>query len=923
MHGGQLADHGRDELDGVRHGGLVALALDAVEHRGVERPEAELRVAHARIAHHLAQARQQRLQPGVGLTVVRSGGQLHQLQVQVVQVADQVQRVLEVSLLLLALLAQQVDDVHVPHEEDRAARLVEVLARGDELRVDRLGAELQGPQQVLQLPQVEDVFGDVLAAFGLCDVHVLLLFDPGRGTVAVLEEVLLRLEQVARLEHHVLRLVQDRQVEHRGLGVRAGLVDARELRLDGLGNRLEEHVAQREHRLDVGEVALAQHLVDAAVDRLHVVVDVHQVLDLLLREPFVVVVDVLEGRARGVHQRLGHLVEVVDHLHVVVGRVDVVALQLLERRQQRVFAVARVVEEVVGLLDHVAQHLAVLLHHGDQRAVVDLRGALHRGADLLAQRGDDVLVGLDGGCCRAALVVLLAEVAVDEHPAAEHRDDDEGRDAAVDECQPDDEGDQESAQRRDEPSGHDGHDARDAVDGALAAPGAVGERRTHGHHEADVGGRQRQLERRGDGDEQRRGGEVDRGADHVVGGAAVLDILVFKAVGDGRAHARRNDPLDPRVDVERRADDRAREERRAVLLLPLVALCRERDFGLGDVHGLLRGPERGDHDDARGEQDHEVGRDVLVQGLHEHVRVARVAGDREGVEAGHRHADEVHQVVAREGEGQGEGAREDRDAQDVDLQPLDEEERERADDPAGEQGQQQVAVDELDEGVSVEDRLEPLEEGEVDDRGERGAAPEGSVAAERRRVAEREDQARDVHHDRAAGEGDDHREEDCRDDTHGARGVDVLAQGADAERRVVRDLVDRHGDGRAEQAEDQRDGRRGGESPRVVEVEQDDVGEHHAQVEHHDLVEGEEPRVEHAAARDLHHAARGHHADEDADGGDREDDLHGGDLGADRGVQEVDGVVRHADEEARNGEDTQDADDDGVDFAHGRCWCKF
>ena len=36
---------------------------------------------------------------------MRSGGQLHQLQVQVVQVADQVQRVLEVPLLLLALRA--------------------------------------------------------------------------------------------------------------------------------------------------------------------------------------------------------------------------------------------------------------------------------------------------------------------------------------------------------------------------------------------------------------------------------------------------------------------------------------------------------------------------------------------------------------------------------------------------------------------------------------------------------------------------------------------------------------------------------------------------------------------------------------------------------------------------------------------------
>ena len=107
-----------------------------------------------------------------------------------------------------------------------------------------------------------------------------------------------------------------------------------------------------------------------------------------------------ERRARDVHQRLGHFVEVIHHLHVVVGRVHVAALQLLERGQQRVFAFARLVEEVVRLLDHVAQHLAVLLEDGDQRAVVNLRGALHRVADLFAQVGDDVLVGARVGVGR-------------------------------------------------------------------------------------------------------------------------------------------------------------------------------------------------------------------------------------------------------------------------------------------------------------------------------------------------------------------------------------------------------------------------------------------------------------------------------------------------------------------------------------------
>ena len=334
------------------------------------------------------------------------------------------------------------------------------------------------------------------------------------------------------------------------------------------------------------------------------------------------------------------------------------------------------------------------------------------------------------------------------------------------------------------------------------------------------------------------------------------------------------------------------------------------------MHGLFRGPQREDHQDACGQQDQEVGRNVLVQGSHEHLRVSRLPGDGVGVESGDGHADEVHQVVAREGQRQGERSRQDRDAQDVDLEPLDEEQQQGADDPADEQGRRQVAVDQLDEGVVGENGFQPLEDGEIDDRRERGAAPERAVAAEHRRVAERKDHARDVHDQRTAGEGDDDRQQDGRNDTHGARGVDVLSERGDALRGVVGDFVDRHGDCGSQQAEDQRHGGRGRESPRVVEVEQDDVCEHDAQIEHHHFVEGEQSGVEHAAAGDLHHAARRDDADDDADRSYSKNDLHRGGFGADGGVEEIDCVVRDADEKTGNSQNAQNADNDGVNFAH-------
>ena len=133
-----------------------------------------------------------------------------------------------------------------------------------------------------------------------------------------------------------------------------------------------------------------------------------------------------------------------------------------------------------------------------------------------------------------------------------------------------------------------------------------------------------------------------------------------------------------------------------------------------------------------------------------------MVGDGVGVESGDGDADEVHQVVSGECQRQGECSREDRNAEDVDLELLDEEEHERADDPADEDGQQQMGVDPLDEGVAVEDGFQPLEDGEVDDCRERGAAPERAVAMEEGRVSEREDESGDIHDDRSAGKGDDH-----------------------------------------------------------------------------------------------------------------------------------------------------------------------
>ena len=79
----------------------------------------------------------------------------------------------EVAALLLALLAQQRGQIEIPCQ-NLVLALLGHLARRHQLRIYRLGAKLQCPQQILQLPQVEYVLRNVLLAFRLCYIHIIM-----------------------------------------------------------------------------------------------------------------------------------------------------------------------------------------------------------------------------------------------------------------------------------------------------------------------------------------------------------------------------------------------------------------------------------------------------------------------------------------------------------------------------------------------------------------------------------------------------------------------------------------------------------------------------------------------------------------------------------------------------------------------------
>ena len=204
----------------------------------------------------------------------------------------------------------------------------------------------------------------------------------------------------------------------------------------------------------------------------------------------------LETRVGDVAQRTRDFGYVVYRLRIVVSRRDFVVFEVGEYRHDVLLALLRHVVQFVRLLDDLAQHLAVLLEYRNHRAVVNLRGETHRVRYLGYALSDDAVgvVGYDVfrfSRCGSRLVLL--DVAAHEHPAAEQRHAHYGDVAAVHQRERYAECYQECAEARNEPPRNDGEYARDAVYRAFASPCLVGERRTHRHHEAYVGGRERQF----------------------------------------------------------------------------------------------------------------------------------------------------------------------------------------------------------------------------------------------------------------------------------------------------------------------------------------------------------------------------------------------------------------------------------------------
>ena len=335
--------------------------------------------------------------------------------------------------------------------------------------------------------------------------------------------------------------------------------------------------------------------------------------------------------------------------------------------------------------------------------------------------------------------------------------------------------------------------------------------------------------------------------------------------------------------------------------------------------GLLGEPERENHHEARKEQEGGRSRGRLQKAAHHEGVVGGTRGlpFLPAVPGGERHAHEVHEVVARKGEREGERTRQNDDLEDVDAEDRDEyleEHRQAREEREEDDGR--VGVDPLDPLGTHEARaLGALHHEEVDDGRERDAAVDGADAAVGLLELEGEDEAGEILDDGARNEGDDDGDQNARDDAERLARIDVVGDVGERSARVD-ELEERGGKGGAHELEHDRDRGRRRETERIEGVKQDDVRYHDSEKHDHQLGEGEELRMEDAGAGDLHHARGERRAREHADRGDPERRAEGGDAGR---IQKVDGVVRDADEKVNDCDDPEEGQQHQIVLFHVRC----
>ena len=503
----------------------------------------------------------------------------------------------------------------------------------------------------------------------------------------------------------------------------------------------------------------------------------------------------------------------------------------------------------------------------------------------------------------------VADIAAYQEENRQRYDHDHSDRTAVIDSKREQERRHESRTGRNEPAADHGNHTRNAEYGALAAPGLIGQRRTHRHHKGHVSSRKRQLERGAQCDQQAGQQQIDRRTYHIESGTVLQNRLVLiEAFPEPALQSLRHRIVDSGSEGRRSTHDTPGQPRRTEHLVAGI-LTGQIHRGLDNAPGLPRSGQGDDHHHARKSQENEGRPGRRVQRIHQEGFGSVAVGDviHIGRVARQRYAHEIHQVVSGEGQCQGESSQQRDYLENIDPTPV-EHLREKAeeDEAAGHQVTG-IGRNPLRQFGCHERRiLHTLDQNEIDDRRHRHTAEQRGGPLHVRLIIESKDQSGDILHHCAEYECDRHRKEDGHDDRQSLFRIQHIGKGKP--RIVCGQLDHRQSERTSQQLENDRHGSRSRQPQGIEGVQKNHVDCHDRQADTHDILEIELFGPENPVPGDIHHTVAHDGAAQDTHRSYTHDPLERSGPGADGRPQEIHGIVADTHHQIENRQQKEEED---------------
>ena len=318
------------------------------------------------------------------------------------------------------------------------------------------------------------------------------------------------------------------------------------------------------------------------------------------------------------------------------------------------------------------------------------------------------------------------------------------------------------------------------------------------------------------------------------------------------------------------------------------------------------------HDHACDNEDKQRRLHIRIEHIHVHVDIPCLAVCLIRSKRSQRNTNKIDQVIARKGHRQGEGSGKHDHLQDIDLEHRHQQLRNEGEKNKAYQHQQHRMRSDPCLGRRRNDGRAfcPLEQQIKHDRRQSHSTDQTSPILQPLTVIERQHKTNQPLYHHSCDKGDNHHSKYSRNHRDSFLIVDIITQSGQISHKgkergdIFRPdhLEYRHGYRSSQQFEYHRHGCGGRQSQGIEYIQQDNVGNHHRQINHDHLLEHEHFGMKNASARYFHHTVGKYRAKNNAYGGHYDDKLERSGSGSDRRPDKIDRVVAYSHDEVQHGQ---------------------